>query len=242
MMLLAVALSRAPRSSSQVISITIANAGRWIRIGMPAMCGADVEQPVDLRIGAEQRRAVAGRQPHRQRDAEAAQQRVEVVAPRDRDRDVADGVFENQVPADDPRDQLAERRVRVGVGAARLRNHRRQLRVAQPRQRAGAAEQQEREHQRRPGALPDHLAVRADLPGRRGADRAEDAGADHRADRQHDQIAGAERPLQARARLACPRPARRSACAERVATWARDCTSSRMSGRRRRRRLQRRSR
>ena len=45
MMLLAVALSRAPRSSSQVISITIENAGRWMRIGMPATCGADVSSP-----------------------------------------------------------------------------------------------------------------------------------------------------------------------------------------------------
>ena len=35
-----------------------------------------------------------------------------------------------------------------------------------------------------------------DLPRRRRADRAEDAGADHRADRQHDQIAGAEHALQ----------------------------------------------
>ena len=156
-----------------------------------------VEQPVDLRIGAEQRRAIAGRQPDRQLDAEAAQQRVEVVAPRDRDGDVADGVFENQVPADDPRDQLAERRVRVGVGAAGLRNHRRQLRVAQPRERAGAAEQQEREDQRRSGAQANHLAVGTDLTGGGGADRAEDAGADHRADREHDQIAGAERSLQA---------------------------------------------
>src|SRR5207245_10942268 len=34
------------------------------------------------------------------------------------------------------------------------------------------------------------------LPGRRRADGAEDAGADHRADPQHDEIAGAERPLQ----------------------------------------------
>ena len=129
------------------------------------------------------------------------QQRREVIAPRDRDRDVADGVFENQIPADDPRHQLAERGVRVGVGAAGLRNHRGELRVAQAGQRAGAAEQQERKHQRRPGALPDHLAVGADLTGGRGADRAENAGADHGADRQHDQIAGAEGPLQAL--LAC---------------------------------------
>src|SRR5204863_5742468 len=55
----------------------------------------------------------------------------------------------------------------------------------------------EREDQRRPGALADDLAVGTDLSSRRGADRPEDAGADHRADRQHDQIARAERPLQA---------------------------------------------
>ena len=218
MMLLAVALSRAPRSSSQVISITIENAGTWMRIGMPATCGAGGQQAVNLRIGAEQRRPIAGRHPDRQRDAEIPQQRLEVVAPGDRDRDVADGVLENQIPADDPRDQLAERRVGVRVGAARLRNHRRELRVAESRERAGAAEQQERKHQRRPGALPDHFAVGPDLTGGRGADRAEDAGADHRADRQHDQIAGAEGPLQALLRPACPRPTRQSACAERVGT------------------------
>ena len=40
MMLLAVALSRAPRSSSHVINITIANAGMLIRIGMPRKLGA----------------------------------------------------------------------------------------------------------------------------------------------------------------------------------------------------------
>ena len=40
MMLLAVALSRAPRSSSQVISITMPNAGRLTRMGTPEMCGA----------------------------------------------------------------------------------------------------------------------------------------------------------------------------------------------------------
>ena len=41
----AVALSRAPRSSSQVITITIANAGTCTRIGMPAMRGAEARRP-----------------------------------------------------------------------------------------------------------------------------------------------------------------------------------------------------
>ena len=45
MTLFAVALSRAPRSSSQVITITITNAGTWTRIGTPATCGADSSSP-----------------------------------------------------------------------------------------------------------------------------------------------------------------------------------------------------
>ena len=196
MMLLAVTLSRAPRINSHVISITMLNAGRCTRIGMPAIRGAVFKQAVDLRIRAEQRRAIAGRQPDRQPGPEAAQQRVEVVAPRNGDGDVADGVLEDQVPADDPRDQLPHRRVRIGVGAARLRNHRGELGVAEPGQRARAAEQQERKDQRRAGAVPNHLAVGPDLSGRRRADGAENAGADHGADREHDQIAGAERALE----------------------------------------------
>ena len=93
----------------------------------------------------EERGAVAVGQPGRQLDAESGQERREVAAPGDRHRDVADRVFEDQIPADDPGDQLAERRIRIGVGAARLRNHRRQLRVAEAGQRADGAEQQERE-------------------------------------------------------------------------------------------------
>ena len=40
-----------------------------------------LEEAVDLRIGAEQRRSISGRQPDGQIDAEAPNQRVEVVAP-----------------------------------------------------------------------------------------------------------------------------------------------------------------
>ena len=152
------------------------------------------KQPMHLRIGAEKRGAVAGRHPHGQLQAETAQQRIEIVAPRNRDRDVADRVLENQVPADDPRNELAKRRVRVRIGAPRLRNHGGQFRVAQTRQRACGAEQQERKHERGSGAGPNHFTVWSDLTRRRSADRAEDPGADHRADREHDQIARAERP------------------------------------------------
>jgi hypothetical protein len=57
MMLLARALSRAPRSSSQVISITIANAGRLTGSGCP-MCGAVCSSRAP-RDRAEERRAIA---------------------------------------------------------------------------------------------------------------------------------------------------------------------------------------
>ena len=46
MTVLAVALSRAPRSSSQVISITMPKAGRLTSSGMPKMCGAVVSRPL----------------------------------------------------------------------------------------------------------------------------------------------------------------------------------------------------
>ena len=156
-----------------------------------------IEQAADLGVRAEERRAIAGRQPHRQREADAAQQRRKVVAPGDRDGDVADRVLEHEIPADDPRDELAERRIRVRVGAAGLRNHRRELGVAERGERAGATEEQKRKDQRGPGRIADDVAARVGLTRRRGADRAEDAGANHRADRQHDQIARAEHATKA---------------------------------------------
>src|SRR6266550_4482188 len=47
------------------------------------------------------------------------------------DRHVANGVLKNQVPADNPRNQLAHGCVGVGVGAARNRNHGSEFRVTQ---------------------------------------------------------------------------------------------------------------
>ena len=195
-MLLARALSRTPSSSSQVISATMPNAGTLIRIGTPTMCGALSSRPCTAGSATEQRRAIAGGEPVGERDA-AAEQRLEIVAPRDRDGHVADGVLEDQVPADDPGDDLAQRRIRIGVRAPGLRDHRRQFGVAEPGKRARRAGEHEREHQRGAGAGPHHMARRVDLARRRRSDRAEDAGADHRADGEHDQVAGAERPEQA---------------------------------------------
>jgi hypothetical protein len=156
-----------------------------------------LQQPMDLRIGAEEGRPVSGGQPVRDVQVDGRQHALEVVAPRDGDRHVAHRVLEDQVPPDDPRDQLAERGVRVRIRAPRLRNHRRQLGVAQAGEHAGQTEQHERQHERGAGAAAHHVTRGVHFPRGRGADGPENSGADHGADRQHDQVAGAERASQA---------------------------------------------
>ena len=127
-------------------------------------------------------RPEVGPQPQRNLDAEAPHQLLEVPGPRDRHRHVTHGVLEDEVPADDPRDQLAERRVGVRVGGAGDRHHGRELRVAQRREPARHRHEQERDDQRRPGA--DVLGP----AGRRRADRREDARADDGADAERGQL------------------------------------------------------
>ena len=65
------------------------------------------------------------------RDAESGDQRFEIIAPTDGDGNVADGIFNDQVPTNDPRNQFAERRIGVRVCAAGNGDHRCELRVAQ---------------------------------------------------------------------------------------------------------------
>ena len=62
--------------------------------------------------------------------------RSEVVAPADGHGHVSDCVFDDEIPADDPRHDLSERGVRVGVGTARRRHHGRELRVTDGREAA----------------------------------------------------------------------------------------------------------
>ncbi len=110
---------------------------------------------------------------------------VEVLAPGDGDRRGSDCVFEHQVPADDPGDEFAHRRVRVGVGAAGDRNHRRELRVAEAGKQTADCRHQERQCHGRPRSLCD---------GGRGPH--EDTGADDRADPERHERPSPERPLQ----------------------------------------------
>ena len=59
---------------------------------------------------------------------------------------VAEGVLQDQVPADDPRNQFAKRRVRIGVGRPRNRNHAAQFGVAKPGE---AADNRHQDHRHR---------------------------------------------------------------------------------------------
>ena len=73
------------------------------------------------------------------------QESVEVVGPTGGDEAGPDGIFEDEVPADDPGEQLAEGRVSIGIRTAGHRNHAGQLRIAERRESAADRGQQERE-------------------------------------------------------------------------------------------------
>jgi hypothetical protein len=60
---------------------------------------------------------------------------------------VADGVFQDEIPANDPCDQLAHGGVGVGVGAARDRDHRCQLGIAKAGESADDGHQHDGEGQ-----------------------------------------------------------------------------------------------
>src|SRR5258708_14700704 len=69
-------------------------------------------------------------------------------------RHVADSVFQNQIPADDPGDEFAHGRVGIGIGATCNRNHGSQFGVAESCERTHNCHQDERKRQPRPGARP----------------------------------------------------------------------------------------
>ena len=81
--------------------------------------------------------------------------RFRVLAPRDRHCRRADRVLQHEVPADDPRHQLAHRRVGVGVCAAGDGNHRRELGVTQPGKGAADTGNDKGEGDRRAGPVGD---------------------------------------------------------------------------------------
>ena len=88
-----------------------------------------------LRSGAQSCPVVVG-QPQRHLDLENIEQLDEVVGPAGRNRARTHGIFQREVPADDPGEQLTQRGIGIGVSAARQRNHRGKFRVAKPRKSA----------------------------------------------------------------------------------------------------------
>ncbi len=122
----------------------------------------------------------------RQMDMEEREEILEVVGPAVRDGGGGHGVLENQVPADDPGKQLAERRVGVGVGRARDGHHGGKFRVAQGGENARDSGDDEGQHQRGAGAIV-----------RRDARQDEDAGADDGADAEARELDGTEDAAQA---------------------------------------------
>src|SRR6266481_6090493 len=78
-------------------------------------------------------------QPQRHLDVEDIQQLDEMVRPARRNRARTHGIFKRQIPTDDPSKELPERRVRIGVRAARKRDHRREFRITKCRERTTQA-------------------------------------------------------------------------------------------------------
>ena len=150
-------------------------------------------------------------------DAEGGELGLGVSAEAHGDGDVADHVFEDEVPADDPGEDFAERGVGVRVGAARDGDHRGQFGVAESGKAAGDGDQQERNGNRRAGGRTavherarraagaqevdqqvQHLGVQDGrrfevLAGGGGAGEDEDSRANDGADAERGQRPGAER-------------------------------------------------
>ena len=161
-----------------------------------ALASADDEQARDRRDSADRNEVHAaalhgehaGLQRQRHVDSHAMQQSGHVAGPPDRDRSARDRVLQDQIPADQPRHELADHDIRVRVGAAGDGHHRRELCVGQRGEPAHRRRNDERKHQARSGAL--------------GADcgENEDAGAYHGADAEQHELERAERAFQALAR------------------------------------------
>ena len=114
------------------------------------------------------------------------EERRGIAGPAHADGRGPDHVFQDQVPADDPGHELAHRRVGVGVGGARHRDHRGEFGVAKRRRRHTRSRPS-----RRTGRRPARSSRAAAPTGQH-----EDAGADDGADAEHDQVEGAQRALE----------------------------------------------
>ena len=156
---------------------------------------------------------IGGRDPSRAgMEAEPVEQVDDVCGEADADAHVGAGVLEDQVPADDPGDELAERGVGIGVGGAGDGNHGGQLGVAKAGERADEGHQNQGERDGGTGAgTAGERGVRDEvvderrvgdggvgklLAGDGGADDGEDARADDGADAERGERPRTEALLQ----------------------------------------------
>src|SRR3954454_111632 len=77
---------------------------------------------------------------------EPLQHQIEVFAPCSGDDRSCDGVFQDEVPTDNPRDQFTHGRVRIGVSTACDGNHGCELRITKPGKRAANSRYYKGEH------------------------------------------------------------------------------------------------
>src|ERR1700682_4276089 len=119
--------------------------------------------------GSNLRQAQGRNQPGWQIETQIPGEADDIARPSDRNRHGADGIFEDEVPADDPRAQFAERRVGVGIGTPADRNGRRHFGVAQPGECTGDRAEEKRERHRRP------RVHRRGMPGQDEDARADDS-------------------------------------------------------------------
>ena len=158
MMLLKVADSLMPRTSRMVM-IADDHHGRDVEHGAGAG-PAFGEQAPDVPPGVRGRGMVV------RREVKAGgitiprslQEGDDVARPADGDGGGGKQILENQVPADDPGDEFAQRGVAVSVGRPGDGDHGRELGVAQAGKGASQSRQHEGKDNRRPGVLRRRLA------------------------------------------------------------------------------------
>ena len=140
-------------------------------------------EDVHLRMGGVDVRRL---RPRRKDDADVREHVLKVVGERRGRGRERKAVLEDQIPADHPRDEFAERRVRVRIRAARDRDHGGKLRVAE----RDAEAHEPREHVCDDDARAGSVRARAD----RREDAAEHRPQTDRGERRPSQDAAQRRP------------------------------------------------
>ena len=104
---------------------------------------ADRGQARPLSVIEDEERAGRGGDLRRQLKVETLEQGDEIAAPSDGNRRGADSVFDDEVPANDPGEDFAQRGVAVGVGGAGDRNQGGEFGIAEPGEDAARARENE---------------------------------------------------------------------------------------------------